>query len=111
MPGNYLVTTIDAKVQRAAEKALAEAIHDAPARGSTAARGRLLKADSGAAVVLDVRTGGVVAMASYPTYDPRIWLGGITTKQLAGTDRRVRRHPAGVARDAGAVPARRRRSR
>jgi penicillin-binding protein 2 len=82
VPGNYLVTTIDAKVQRAAEKALSDAIHDARGRIDRGS-GRLLKADSGAAVVVDVRTGGVVAMASYPTYDPRIWLGGISTRQLA----------------------------
>jgi penicillin-binding protein 2 len=82
VPGDYLVTNIDAKVQRAAEKALATAIKDARGRVDRGS-GRLLKADSGAAVVVDVRTGGVVAMASYPTYDPRIWLGGITTKQLA----------------------------
>lgn len=81
-PGSYLVTNIDARVQRAAEKALSKAIHDARKRIDRGT-GRPLKADSGAAVVLDVRTGGVVAMASYPTYDPRIWLGGITTKQLA----------------------------
>jgi penicillin-binding protein 2 len=82
VPGDYLVTNIDAKVQRAAEQALAKAIKGARGRVDRGS-GRLLKADSGAAVVVDVRTGGVVAMASYPTYDPRIWLGGITTKQLA----------------------------
>jgi penicillin-binding protein 2 len=81
-PGNYLETNIDARIQRAAEKALATAIHSARERIDRAS-GRPLKADSGAAVVVDVRTGGVVAMASYPTYDPRIWLGGITSKQLA----------------------------
>ncbi|PDP84702.1 penicillin-binding protein 2 [Glycomyces fuscus] len=67
-PGMHLVTHVDLGVQKVAEEALAE--------GMAAARPRY-KADSGAAIVLDVRTGGVVAMASLPTYDPAIWRGGI----------------------------------
>jgi penicillin-binding protein 2 len=39
-------------------------------------------ADSGAAIVLEARTGRVVAMASQPTYDPEVWVGGISAKQL-----------------------------
>lgn len=66
--GRHLITHIDLKVQKAAEKALA--------KGMEAARPRY-RADSGAAVVLDVTNGGVVAMASLPTYDPAIWQGGI----------------------------------
>src|SRR5690606_1356296 len=41
------------------------------------------KADSGAAVVLDVTNGEVLAMASYPTYEPSVWVGGISSKQYA----------------------------
>jgi len=74
VPGSDLVTTIDSRVQGAAEKALATAVRDARARGQ--------QADGGAAVLLDVRTGGVVAAASYPTYDPGIWTGGVTAAQL-----------------------------
>ena len=40
-------------------------------------------ADSGAAVVMEAKTGRIVAMASQPTYDPEVWVGGITKKQLA----------------------------
>ncbi|WP_017573970.1 penicillin-binding protein 2 [Nocardiopsis halotolerans] len=67
-PGMHLVTHIDLGVQKIAEAALAEGMANARPR---------YKADSGAAVVLDVRTGGVVAMASLPTYDPEVWRGGI----------------------------------
>jgi penicillin-binding protein 2 len=33
--------------------------------------------------VLEAKTGRVVAMASQPTYDPSVWVGGITKNQLA----------------------------
>ncbi len=45
------------------------------------AQGQGYLGDSGAAVVVDVRNGQVLAMASYPTYDPGIWVGGVTPKQ------------------------------
>ncbi|TDC55191.1 penicillin-binding protein 2 [Actinomadura sp. KC345] len=73
VPGSHLVTSIDAEVQGVAEKALKEGIDAARKGGSPA--------DSGGAVVMDVRTGRVIAMASYPTYDPSVWTGGITQKK------------------------------
>ena len=75
VPGRDLVTSIDAGVQAATEKALA--------REMAAARSRGLPADSGAAVVLDVATGQVVASASAPTYDPNVWTGGISATEYA----------------------------
>ena len=68
VPGRHIVTHIDLGVQKAAEKALAQGMEGARPK---------YRADSGAAVVLDVTNGGVVAMASLPTYDPSIWQGGI----------------------------------
>jgi penicillin-binding protein 2 len=72
-PGDTLVTTLDAKVQQGAEDALRYGIHLAQTSGSPAANG-------GAAVVLDARDGQVIAMASYPSFDPAEWVGGISTK-------------------------------
>ena len=72
-PGDTLVTTLDAKVQAAAEKALVHGIDIARSSGNYAANG-------GAAVVMDVHSGQILAMASYPTYDPKVWVGGLSTK-------------------------------
>jgi penicillin-binding protein 2 len=83
VPGNHLVTSIDARIQAVAEKQLLAAITRARTVGDRNKGGKRYKADSGAVVVMDVRTGHVVAMASYPTYDPSVWVGGITAKEYA----------------------------
>ncbi len=81
-PGSTLVTSIDAKVQAKVERELAQTIKTA--RGTVdSVTGRPYAADSGAAVVLEAQTGRVVAMASQPTYDPGLWVGGISDGQLA----------------------------
>jgi penicillin-binding protein 2 len=71
--GNNLITNIDAKLQSGVEKSLAAAVQRARASG--------FRGDSGAAIVLEIKTGRVLAMASYPTYDPTIWQKGLTVKQ------------------------------
>ena len=72
-PGDTLVTSLDVRVQEGAEEALRYGIYLAQTGGSPAANG-------GAAVVLDAKNGQVVAMASYPSFDPAEWVGGISTK-------------------------------
>jgi len=86
-PGDNLVTSLDARVQGSLEHALVDAVHNARKLGVHAYGG---PADFAAGVVLDARTGHVVAMASYPTYDPALWNGGrIDTKAYD----RLRRAP------------------
>jgi penicillin-binding protein 2 len=80
-PGDTLVTSIDAKVQSVVEKQLAERIKVQRATFDPVT-GRNYEADSGAAVVLDAKTGRVIAMASQPTYDPDVWTGGISEAEL-----------------------------
>ena len=93
-PGNYLVTTIDAEVQAAAEKQLKAAIMRARQTGDiNKGYATKLKADSGAVVVMDVNTGGIVGMASWPTYDPNIWVGGISTKDYKAITSKKNHYP------------------
>ena len=73
IPGMHLVTSLDARIQGAAEAGLATAVKSSRAQG--------FRADGGAAVVMDVKTGRVLALASYPTYDPNIWEKGLTVAQ------------------------------
>ena len=80
-PGSTLVTSIDARVQAVVEEQLEKAIMTARTVRDEIT-GRNYEATSGAAVVLDPTDGSVVAMASYPTYDPGIWVGGVTARQL-----------------------------
>jgi penicillin-binding protein 2 len=72
--GDDLVTSINAAVQEDAYNALAGAIQKVQAEGNPLAT-------SGAAVVMTT-TGRVVALASYPTYDPSIWSGGISEREF-----------------------------
>ena len=81
VPGNYLVTNIDSKLQAVVEKELLAAITKARNTPDRTDPSRNYKADSGAAVVMDVTNGHVLAMASYPSYDPTVWVGGISSKE------------------------------
>ena len=73
-PGKYVVTNIDSKLQAVVEEQLIAAINRAHEQGFVG--------DTGAAVVVDVRNGHVLAMASYPSYDPSVWVGGVTKSQF-----------------------------
>ena len=80
-PGDTLVTSIDARVQGVVERQLAQTIQTAR-RTFDPVTGRNYVADSGAVVVLDAKNGRVVSMAGAPTYDPKVWVGGISSRQL-----------------------------
>ena len=71
--GDDLVTSINAQIQADAQNALAGAIAKSRAAGNPA--------NQGAAVVMTT-TGRIVAMASWPDYDPGVWVGGITQHEF-----------------------------
>ncbi len=81
-PGDTLVTSIDAKVQGVVERQLASTIKLARHTYDPVSH-RNYRADSGAVVVMEAKTGRIISMASQPTYDPSVWVGGITHKQLS----------------------------
>lgn len=68
--GSDLYLTIKAPVQYVADAGLAALV--APKGDIGTGRGV-----GGAVVAMDVTTGGIVAMASYPTFDPSMFTGGI----------------------------------
>jgi penicillin-binding protein 2 len=80
VPGNDLVLSLDAEIQKLAQETLTDA--------TKAARnifddsiGRYLQATAGAVVVLDPRNGQVLAMVSQPSYDPRLFQDGLTERE------------------------------
>src|SRR5437016_486526 len=63
-PGYNVVTTLDLHLQELAEKALAS------------------KAKRGAMVIIDPNNGDVLALASWPTFDPNVFVPSISADQL-----------------------------
>src|SRR5215472_219557 len=64
VPGNNIITTLDLRLQQLAEKALES------------------KAKRGAIVIVDPTEGDILAMASWPTYDPNLFVPSISAEQL-----------------------------
>ncbi len=80
VPGDDLQLTIDADLQAVAETALREELERTRTRrvsGNNPANA----APAGSTVVLDTRDGAVVAMASFPDYDPAAFTNGIDTAE------------------------------
>ena len=64
MPGYNVITTLDVRLQELAEKALAA------------------KAKRGALVIVDPNSGDILAMASWPTYDPNLFIPTISSEKF-----------------------------
>jgi penicillin-binding protein 2 len=64
VPGNNIITTLDLRLQELAEKALQE------------------HAKRGAIVIVDPTDGDILAMASWPTYDPNAFVPSISAEKF-----------------------------
>lgn len=90
--GDTIYSTIDLSLQKVAEESLARALQTIQAGGIYESQwGNMRmrdnvkiysKAQSGAVVVMDVHTGEILAMASYPDYDPNLFVQGISTEDF-----------------------------
>ena len=78
IPGHDVQLTIDLDVQRVAEESLQQALETARKTWDPS-QAKYFIAPAASAVVLDPRDGAVLAMASWPTYDPAKFINGIST--------------------------------
>jgi penicillin-binding protein 2 len=70
VPGHNVVLSIDAELQALVAEALQRGIKEA---GS----------ESGVAIAMDPRSGEILAMVSLPSYDPNLFIGGISEEEYS----------------------------
>ena len=75
--GSNIVLTIDSKLQKITEDALKNNIEKIRNGGF----GKYYDAKGGSCVVMNVKTGEVLAMASYPDYNPQSFANGISSEE------------------------------
>lgn len=72
-PGEAIVTTLDANLQKAAEEALAAQVKRSQKSGEPV--------QGGCVIILNVQNGEVLAMASQPAFNPNLFVGGISVQE------------------------------
>jgi penicillin-binding protein 2 len=95
--GDNVRLTIDADLQRTAEEALNYGIRIAHEDGRWAA-------DGGALIAMDPNTGEILALASNPTFDPRIYTGRVKQQELNSLAKQSANHPTLDRAVAGLYP-------
>ena len=80
VPGDSVELTVDLGLQQEVDKDLANEISALHSQVDPAT-GLHYPAPSGSAIVLDPRSGSVLAMSSFPNYDPSVWVGGISSSE------------------------------
>ncbi len=92
VPGDNVYLSIDLNIQKRAEEALEKTLRTIRTGGTftsewgdydvvrSSDKGRpYINATSGAVMAVDIKTGEVLALASYPSYDPNIFATGISS--------------------------------
>ncbi len=95
-PGDDIVTNLDTSLQQVADNALAAqvlALRGTFDRQCDNNTGCYPAATGGAVVVMSPQTGAVYAMSSYPSYNPSIWVGGISSDQYAALSNPANNEP------------------
>lgn len=82
--GNNVTLTIDANLQKKVEDALEKNIKKI---ASGEIDGKKHNAKEGAAVVMNIKNGEVLAIASYPSYEPELYAKGISETKLKEYDK------------------------
>jgi len=82
-PGNDVHLTIDNDVQYAAEQALADGIANIKNNVTDTDGYRYLNATRGAIIAVDVKTGKILSLASYPNFNPNLFTvsGQLTSEE------------------------------
>ena len=75
--GANIELTIDANIQQVAEESIEEIIE----KIRKGEYGKSYNAKSGAVVALNTKTGEVIAMCSYPSFEPQLFVEGISTEK------------------------------
>lgn len=75
IPGNNLILTLDARLQQVAEQAIDEQLKYLQTKT------RYVNAKAAAAVVMNPKTGEILAMVSRPTFNPNLFAVGISYKE------------------------------
>lgn len=89
-PGDTLYLTLDMNLQKKAQEVLEDVLKTIQTGGTyttqwgsnklSGSKGPMKNATSGTVVITDVKTGDVLTLANYPTYDPNLFATGISTE-------------------------------
>ncbi len=80
VPGDNIQLSIDIDAQASAETALAQQLAQLQGKRETGTH-QVMKAPAGSVVALNPNNGAVVAMATFPTYNPADFVNGISTDE------------------------------
>ncbi len=92
VPGSNIYLSVDLDIQKKAEEVLEKWIYLARQIPLDDGNG-FYKATGGAVVILDATNAEVLAMASFPAYDPNLFVGGISQKNWESLRDPAKNHP------------------